>query len=122
MVRFPDKIRHLTMRIDITALFVCLDDFCTLYENAIRARALPPTGIKTSHWLFESQRTAFHSSALSLQPVQRVQTFLSLWFMQSIAILLQHTAQLSIHCRTEKDLTRANDDAPSCLGSCLGWG
>lgn len=34
------------MRIDITALFVCLDDFCTLYENAIRERALPPTGTR----------------------------------------------------------------------------
>ena len=31
------------MRIDITALFVCLDDFCYLYEEAQRERALENT-------------------------------------------------------------------------------
>ena len=29
------------MSIDITALFVCLDDFCKLYESALKAKALP---------------------------------------------------------------------------------
>ena len=29
------------MSIDITALFVCLDDFCKLYEAAIKEKALP---------------------------------------------------------------------------------
>ena len=29
------------MKIDITALFTCLDDFCKLYETCIHARALP---------------------------------------------------------------------------------
>ena len=29
------------MKIDITALFVCLDDFCKLYESCLKERALP---------------------------------------------------------------------------------
>lgn len=29
------------MNIDTTALFVCLDDFCKLYESSIKSRALP---------------------------------------------------------------------------------
>jgi len=29
------------MPIDITALYVCLDDFCKLYEVALNARTLP---------------------------------------------------------------------------------
>lgn len=29
------------MNIDITRLFVCLDDFCKLYEMALKAKALP---------------------------------------------------------------------------------
>lgn len=29
------------MYIDITTLFVCLDDFCKLYENSIKENALP---------------------------------------------------------------------------------
>ena len=29
------------MKIDSTALFVCLDDFCKLYDKAIKEQALP---------------------------------------------------------------------------------
>ena len=29
------------MTIDITTLYVCLDDFCKLYENAVQSKALP---------------------------------------------------------------------------------
>ena len=29
------------MTIDITALFVCLDDFCNLYESAQKSQSLP---------------------------------------------------------------------------------
>ena len=29
------------MNIDIIALYVCLDDFCKLYESAVKSRALP---------------------------------------------------------------------------------
>ena len=29
------------MKIDITALFVCLDDFCKIYQEAVKAKALP---------------------------------------------------------------------------------
>lgn len=29
------------MKIDITTLFVCLDDFCKLYESSIKSKALP---------------------------------------------------------------------------------
>lgn len=32
------------MKIDITALFVCLDDFCKLYESTLKERALPHPG------------------------------------------------------------------------------
>lgn len=32
------------MTINITALFVCLDDFCALYEKTLNARALPHSG------------------------------------------------------------------------------
>ncbi|MEO0687318.1 MAG: IS982 family transposase [Cyanobacteria bacterium J06649_11] len=32
------------MKIDITALFVCLDDFCKLYESSLKERALPYSG------------------------------------------------------------------------------
>lgn len=31
------------MNIDIIPLFVCLDDFCKLYQEAIKTRAFPPT-------------------------------------------------------------------------------
>lgn len=34
------------MKIDITALFVCLDDFCKLYENAVKEQALAHSGIR----------------------------------------------------------------------------
>ena len=30
------------MNIDITALFVCIDDFCKLYNSAMTSRLLPP--------------------------------------------------------------------------------
>ena len=29
------------MTIDITTLFVCLDDFCKLYESSLKAKTLP---------------------------------------------------------------------------------
>ncbi len=29
------------MQIDITALFVCLDDFCKIYEQSIQSKVLP---------------------------------------------------------------------------------
>ena len=29
------------MKIDITALFVCVDNFCKLYQKALKAHALP---------------------------------------------------------------------------------
>lgn len=34
------------MNIDITTLYVCLDDFCKLYEATMRAKVLPGTGAK----------------------------------------------------------------------------
>jgi hypothetical protein len=30
------------MKLDITALFVCIDDFCKLYQSTVKARLLPP--------------------------------------------------------------------------------
>ena len=35
------------MKIDITALFVCLDDFCKLYESAVKENALPSSKKRT---------------------------------------------------------------------------
>lgn len=34
------------MNIDITTLFVCLDDFCKLYDSSLKAKALPTSGIR----------------------------------------------------------------------------
>lgn len=39
------------MTIDITALFVCLDDFCKLYESSIKAKALLPTNTRNRQGL-----------------------------------------------------------------------
>ena len=30
------------MKLDITALFVCIDDFCKLYQSTVKSRLLPP--------------------------------------------------------------------------------
>ena len=35
------------MKIDITALFVCLDDFCKLYESAVKENTLPSSKKRT---------------------------------------------------------------------------
>lgn len=35
------KTRSLAVSIDITALFVCLDDFCKLYESCLKEKVLP---------------------------------------------------------------------------------
>lgn len=50
------------MNIDITALFVCLDDFCKLYEECVKARALPQ----------ENQR--LRSSCLTLSEIMLIET------------------------------------------------
>lgn len=34
------------MSIDITALFVCLDDFCKLYESCLKEKALPHVSVR----------------------------------------------------------------------------
>jgi len=40
------------MNVDITALFVCIDDFCKLYQSTIRSRLLPPpTGVRDRNGL-----------------------------------------------------------------------
>ena len=33
--------KKLAITIDITALFVCLNDFCKIYESTVKAKALP---------------------------------------------------------------------------------
>ena len=82
------------MKIDITALFTCIDDFCKLYEACVHARALP---------LLKKRLRGGYLSLSEMLLIEvlyhfsrRLQTFIAMGFAKNIVLISSKCPAMSV--------------------------